>query len=62
MDEDVERLYSIGGQPPALWDLPTGCRFAARCALAEDRCRTDYPPPVTIGDGHTAACWLAKGA
>ena len=24
MDEDVERLYSIEGQPPALWDLPAG--------------------------------------
>ena len=33
MDEDVERLYSITGQPPALWDLPTGCRFAARCPM-----------------------------
>ncbi|HXV09900.1 MAG TPA: ABC transporter ATP-binding protein, partial [Burkholderiales bacterium] len=32
MDEDVERLYSIDGQPPALWDLPEGCRFAPRCA------------------------------
>src|SRR5207245_1650081 len=26
MDERVERLYSITGQPPALWDLPVGCR------------------------------------
>ena len=24
MDEDVERLASITGQPPALWDLPRG--------------------------------------
>ena len=31
MEEDVERLYSIEGQPPALWDLPEGCRFAPRC-------------------------------
>jgi oligopeptide/dipeptide ABC transporter ATP-binding protein len=60
MDEDVERLYSIGGQPPALWDLPAGCRFAARCPYAEDRCRREYPPAVTVADGHTAACWLVK--
>jgi oligopeptide/dipeptide ABC transporter ATP-binding protein len=60
MDEDVERLYSIGGQPPALWDLPVGCRFAARCQFAEDRCRREYPPAVEVSEGHTAACWLAK--
>jgi oligopeptide/dipeptide ABC transporter ATP-binding protein len=60
MDEDVDRLYSIGGQPPALWDLPKGCRFAARCQYAEDRCRHEYPPAVTVSEGHTAACWLVK--
>ncbi len=60
MDEDVERLYSIGGQPPALWDLPVGCRFAPRCQFAEDRCRREYPPAVRVSEGHTAACWLAK--
>jgi oligopeptide/dipeptide ABC transporter ATP-binding protein len=60
MDEDVERLYSIGGQPPALWDLPAGCRFAARCQYAEDRCRREYPPAVQVSEGHSAACWLVK--
>jgi oligopeptide/dipeptide ABC transporter ATP-binding protein len=62
MDEDVERLASIGGQPPALWDLPPGCRFAARCPRVEDRCRRDYPPAFTVGEGHTAACWLLESA
>ncbi|MGH7671468.1 MAG: ABC transporter ATP-binding protein [Gemmatimonadales bacterium] len=57
MDEDVERLHSITGQPPPLWDLPEGCRFAARCPHADDRCRRDYPPSFTVGDGHTADCW-----
>jgi oligopeptide/dipeptide ABC transporter ATP-binding protein len=58
MDEDVERLASISGQPPALWDLPPGCRFAARCPHVEDRCRREYPPAFAVGDGHSAACWL----
>jgi oligopeptide/dipeptide ABC transporter ATP-binding protein len=57
MDDDIERLYSIGGQPPALWDLPPGCRFAARCAYADERCRREYPPDFTAGDGHVAACF-----
>jgi peptide/nickel transport system ATP-binding protein len=62
MDEDVERLYSITGQPPALWDLPAGCRFAARCPYAEDRCRDEYPPSIEVDEGHTAACWRVEKA
>jgi len=57
MDEDVERLHQITGQPPPLWDLPEGCRFAARCPHADDRCRRDYPLSFTVGEGHTADCW-----
>ena len=62
MDDDVERLYSITGQPPALWDLPEGCRFAARCPHADDRCRRDYPPSFDLGGGHTASCWRLEPA
>ena len=62
MDQDVERLYSITGHPPALWDLPEGCRFAARCPHADDRCRRDYPPSFDVGNGHTASCWRLEPA
>ena len=57
MDEDVERLYSITGQPPALWDLPPGCRFAPRCPYADERCGREYPPSFPVGEGHHADCW-----
>jgi oligopeptide/dipeptide ABC transporter ATP-binding protein len=57
MDERSERLYSIQGQPPALWDIPPGCRFAARCPYADDRCQQEYPPSFTAGEGHSADCW-----
>ena len=62
MDKDVDRLYSIDGQPPALWDLPEGCRFASRCSYADDRCRRDYPPSFSISDGHSASCWRLETA
>ena len=62
MDEDVERLYSITGQPPALWDLPEGCRFAPRCPHADDRCRSDYPPSFPVSNGHAANCWRLKSS
>ena len=37
-------------------DLPA-CRFAARCAFAEDRCARERPPLVEIAPGHRVACW-----
>ena len=57
MEEDVDRLYSIEGQPPTLHDLPTGCPFAPRCQYVMDRCREEYPARVTISEGHHASCW-----
>ena len=53
------RLRAIDGQPPALSDLPAGCRFADRCPHAEARCRERYPEAVSVGESHTASCWLA---
>jgi oligopeptide/dipeptide ABC transporter ATP-binding protein len=60
MDANVARLPSIEGQPPALHRLPAGCRFAARCRYAEDRCRREYPPTFAVGPAHEAACWRAE--
>ena len=57
MEEDVDRLYSIEGQPPTLHDLPAGCPFAPRCQYAMDRCREEYPERYTIREGHHASCW-----
>jgi oligopeptide/dipeptide ABC transporter ATP-binding protein len=57
LDEDVDRLYSIDGQPPALTALPSGCSFAARCPYARDICRQTAPPVVLLGDRHQATCW-----
>ncbi len=57
LEERVERLYSIDGQPPLLSDLPEGCRFADRCPYTADRCLSDYPPSLSQGPDHTADCW-----
>jgi oligopeptide/dipeptide ABC transporter ATP-binding protein len=57
MEERVEWLASIEGQPPALNDLPAGCRFAPRCTYADGRCHAAYPPAFAVGAGHTADCW-----
>ena len=57
LEERVDRLYSIEGQPPLLWDLPVGCRFADRCPHVRDRCIGEYPPSYTVNEGHSADCW-----
>jgi oligopeptide/dipeptide ABC transporter ATP-binding protein len=62
MDTKVELLTAIEGQPPALDNLPSGCRFADRCVYVEARCSEQYPSMVTVGDAHTAACWRLEVA
>ena len=60
LEERTERLYSIPGHPPRAGEELVGCRFAPRCAFADERCRREYPP-VFAGlsgrDEHTADCW-----
>lgn len=57
----VERLFSIDGQPPSLFDMPEGCRFSPRCSRAEKICFESYPPETMLEDNHSVACWLYAG-
>ncbi len=57
LEEDVDRLYSIEGQPPALHDLPPGCPFAPRCPYVMEQCREEYPSLFQINEAHSASCW-----
>jgi peptide/nickel transport system ATP-binding protein len=54
------RLAEIPGMVPSLRTAANGCRFAPRCALAIDVCRTQTPPlaPIALSQPlHRAACW-----
>ncbi|SLN75373.1 Oligopeptide transport ATP-binding protein OppD [Roseisalinus antarcticus] len=51
-------LRGIPGLPPRLVNLPEGCRFAARCPFAFDRCRAETPEQQTVASYHVAACHL----
>jgi oligopeptide transport system ATP-binding protein len=49
---------AIPGRSPDLWSLPSGCAFHPRCSLAIERCATEEPPLVDVGDGRLCACWV----
>ncbi len=49
-------VEAIGGHPPDLHAPPPGCRFAPRCDLAIDLCRSAEPPLQRVGPDHRAAC------
>jgi peptide/nickel transport system ATP-binding protein len=51
------RLLNITGLPPDLARPPAGCRFAARCSKATDKCRTDEPPLIGPTSEHLFSCW-----
>jgi peptide/nickel transport system ATP-binding protein len=51
------RLQEIPGLVPILTKPIIGCAFAPRCGFATDRCRSEAPPLVEGGTGHTVACW-----
>jgi peptide/nickel transport system ATP-binding protein/peptide/nickel transport system permease protein len=50
------RLVGIPGQPPDLLRPPAGCRFAARCPHAHERCA--IAPPLYDVDGDLVRCVL----
>jgi peptide/nickel transport system ATP-binding protein len=46
-----------GAELPDPLNPPPGCAFAARCARATERCRTDIPRLTPIGDKAEVACF-----
>jgi peptide/nickel transport system ATP-binding protein len=50
--KDTERLDTIAGALPPLGAAVPGCVFAARCRLADDRCRAETPPPHRFNAEH----------
>ncbi|MDB5363344.1 MAG: transporter ATP-binding protein [Rhodospirillales bacterium] len=59
LDGPLAQPRPIPGSVPALADMPGGCRFHPRCAVAIDRCAVVQPPFFPLDPGHETACWLA---
>ena len=62
LHKSTDRLDTIPGTPPALGTNFDGCVFAARCSLADDKCRTTLPEMVTINGSHVARCFHSDKA
>jgi peptide/nickel transport system ATP-binding protein len=56
LHEHQPELINIEGYPPDLVNPPTGCRFAARCPFAVERCTVEEPVMQVASDGHQVAC------
>src|SRR5579859_3525857 len=58
LDQDANKaLHAIPGLPPDLAHPPQGCRFAARCSRATDKCRAEEPSLSGKTYEHRFSCW-----
>jgi oligopeptide/dipeptide ABC transporter ATP-binding protein len=58
LDQDASKaLHAIPGLPPDLSHPPQGCRFAARCSRATDKCRAEEPSLSGKTFEHRFSCW-----
>lgn len=65
-DPDVEAQRSssrirLQGEVPSPINPPAGCKFAARCRYATERCRQETPELKDMGAGHYVACFAVEG-
>ena len=60
LDQKGQQLAAIGGLPPNLMRIPSGCAFNPRCKFVQDICREDRPPLREVVPGRESACHFAE--
>ena len=58
IQESKSELYALRGTPPDLRRPIKGCPFAERCEYRMSICLKETPEEFSVGEGHSAACWL----
>lgn len=58
-EDNSEKMKTIEGTPPSLYNEIIGCSFAPRCPYATEKCRTETPEKINLNDGHYAVCHIA---
>jgi oligopeptide/dipeptide ABC transporter ATP-binding protein len=56
-EKRIGKLYAIEGVVPNPLNLPTGCRFAARCEYATALCYEEMPELQQLSDEEAVRCW-----
>ena len=57
-DQDKERLTTIKGVVPNMFDLPKGCKFAPRCKYSQSVCFESEPEMTDVDQSHKVACFF----
>ena len=60
LDERGHELRAIGGLPPNLLRMPSGCEFNPRCRYATQTCEQERPALIEVDSYHQAACHYAR--
>ncbi len=50
----------LKGNPPSPVSPPSGCKFHARCFMAQEICKSCAPPLIEVEKGHFARCHFAE--
>lgn len=56
ISKEVEKLDTIEGIVPSLFDIPKGCKFNPRCKYAFEKCR-EKQPALSDFNGHKVRCF-----
>ncbi|WP_234986173.1 ABC transporter ATP-binding protein [Dethiosulfovibrio salsuginis] len=56
LERDKNRLETIKGIVPNMFDLPKGCKFAPRCTRAKEICHVQEPEVIHMSQNHQVAC------
>lgn len=55
-DKNVNRLETIPGIVPNMFELPKGCNFSPRCKYCQDICVEIEPPIIRVRENQTVSC------
>jgi peptide/nickel transport system ATP-binding protein len=57
MSKGKERLTTIPGVVPSLFQIPDGCPYYDRCPDAKEFCKEKLPAMTEVRKGHWVRCW-----
>ena len=56
IDDENERLNTLEGLVPSLYEMPAGCRFAPRCQFACEECQKQRIHLTDLENGRQVRC------